>query len=60
MLLIGIGLIVVAVIVFTMAKPRDGVSKWAGRPLLENIVALGITIIAAVGIVVTFIGLGSL
>jgi hypothetical protein len=60
MLLVGIGLLAVAVVTFTAAKPRDGVPKLAGKPFLETVVALMITVTGAVGVVVTFIGLGSL
>lgn len=60
MLLIGLSFIAVAIVAFIMAKPRAGVPRLAGRPLLETIVALGITIIGAVCVVVIFIGLGSL
>lgn len=60
MLLIGLSLIAVAVVAFIMAKPRAGVPRLAGRPFLETIVSLGITIVAALGVVVTFIGFGSL
>ena len=60
MLLVGIGLLAIAVVTFIAAKPRDGVPKLAGKPFLETVVALMITITGAVGVVVTFIGLGSL
>jgi hypothetical protein len=60
MLLVGIGLLAIAVVTFIAAKPRDGVPKLARKPFLENVVALMITITGAVGVVVTFIGLGSL
>ena len=59
MFLVGIGLLAIAVVTFIAAKPRDGVPKLAGKPFLETVVALMITI-SAVGVVVTFIGLGSL
>ena len=60
MFLVGVGLIAIAVVAFIMAKPRDGVPKLAGKPFLETVVALMITITGALGVVVTFIGLGSL
>ena len=60
MLLVGIGLLALAVVTFIAAKPRDGVPKLAGKPFFETVVTLMITIAGAVGIVVTFIGLGSL
>ena len=59
MFLVGVGLIAIAVVAFIMAKPRDGVPKLAGKPFLETVVALTITITGAVGVVVAFIGLGS-
>jgi hypothetical protein len=40
-----------------MAKPRAGAPKLAGKPFLDNSVALDITIAGAVGIVTTFFGL---
>ena len=60
MFLVGVGLIAIAVIAFIIVKPRDGVLKLAGKPFLETVVALMITITGAVAMVVAFIGLGSL
>lgn len=34
MFLVGVGLIAIALLTFIMVKPRDGVPKLAGKPLL--------------------------
>ena len=58
MFLVGAGLIAIAVVAFIVAKPRDGVPKLAGKPFLETVVALMITITGALGVVVDFYRIG--
>ena len=60
MLLVGIGLIAIAVVTFMIVKARDGAPKLGGKPLLENAAALAITIAGATGVVITFIGMARL
>ena len=56
MCLVGVGFIAIAVITSIIVKPRDGVLKLVGKPFLEAVVALIITITGAVAMMVTFIG----
>jgi hypothetical protein len=58
-LILGPALFVIAVIGLILAAPPNGEIKLANRPLLQNVVALAITITGAVGIVVTFLGLAA-
>lgn len=60
MFLVGLALIALAVVAFMAAKERSGEAKLAGKPFLENAVALLITTSGAVGVVVTFVGLARL
>ena len=60
MILFGIILFAGAVGAFWLVKERNGVVKFEVSPVLENVVALGITVAGAVGIVVALVGLASL
>ena len=57
MFLVGIAPAIAAV-AFMAVKERAGEAKLTGKPFLENVVALSITISGAVGIVVMVMGLG--
>jgi hypothetical protein len=59
MFFFGIALIAGAVVVLLMAMSRRGVLKqWATKPLLGEMVAVGITGAGAVGVILMINGLG--
>jgi hypothetical protein len=45
---------------FWLVKERNGVVKFDGTPILENIASLGITVVGAVGIVLALVGVANL
>ena len=59
MLIIGLALIVIAGVALRLSTPRGGKVRLEQSPLLQNVLALAITIAAAVGVVVTLIGLSA-
>jgi len=56
---LGVGLVVIAAVMFVLMWPRHDVSKLGNRPFLETMVAAVITGLAAIGIVMTVAGIVS-
>ena len=60
MMIVGLLLLAAAILGIRLSGPSDGRTRFAGNELIEGVVAFTLTASLAIGLVLTFVGIGRL